>query len=106
MEVLSGLRHVSSNYDAILCDVWGVIHNGRAAFAPACEALVNFRAGGGRVVLITNAPVPSQQVLDYMRPLNIPAEAYDACISSGDASRAVLAQNAGKVLWSLGNDSD
>ena len=106
MKILSGLRHVASDYDAILCDVWGVIHNGRAAFAPACEALVKFRADGGRVVLITNAPVPSQQVLDYMKPLEIAAEAFDACISSGDATRAVLAQNAGKALWTLGNDSD
>jgi len=106
MKILNGLRHISSDYDAILCDVWGVIHNGRAAFAPACEALVNFRAGGGRVVLITNAPVPSQQVLDYMAPLEIPAEAFDACISSGDATRAVLGQNAGKVIWTMGNDSD
>lgn len=106
MKVLSGLRHVSSDYDAILCDVWGVVHNGRAAFAPACEALVNFREAGGRVVLITNAPVPSQQVLDYMKPLKIPAEAFDACVSSGDATRQVLAQNADKALWTLGNDSD
>jgi len=106
MKFLSGLRHVASDYDAILCDVWGVIHNGREAFTSACEALVAFRAGGGRVVLITNAPVPSQQVLDYMAPLNIPVDAFDACISSGDATRAVLRKNADKVLWTLGNDSD
>jgi len=106
MEILSGLRHIYSDYDAILCDVWGVIHNGRAAFEPACEALVKFREAGGRVVLITNAPVPSQQVLDYMKPLNIPAGAFDACVSSGDATRQVLAQNADKALWTLGNDSD
>ena len=56
MKLLSGLGEVAADYDAILCDVWGVIHNGRAAFKPACEALVNFRAQGGRVILITNAP--------------------------------------------------
>ena len=106
MKFLSGLQHVASEYDAILCDVWGVIHNGRAAFTPACEALVNYRAQGGRVVLITNAPVPSQQVLDYMAPLNIPADAFDACISSGDATRNVLQQNADKPLWTLGGEAD
>lgn len=106
MKSITGLQYIASNYDAILCDVWGVIHNGRAAFEPACEALVNFRRAGGHVVLITNAPVPSQQVLDYMKPLNIPAGAFDGCVSSGDATRAVLAQNTGKVLWTLGNDSD
>lgn len=106
MKILSGLGHIAPDYNAILCDVWGVIHNGRAAFVPACEALVRFRAGGGRVVLITNAPVPSQQVLDYMAPLNIPADAFDACISSGDATRGVLAKNSDKKLWKLGGEAD
>ena len=41
-----------------------------------------------------------------MKPLNIPAEAYDACVSSGDATRQVLAQNADKPLWTLGGDAD
>ncbi len=106
MKLLSGLQTIASSYDAILCDVWGVIHNGRNAFEPACEALSNFRAQGRRVILITNAPVPSQQVLAYMKPLNIPADAFDACVSSGDATRQVLAKNADKALWTLGNDSD
>lgn len=106
MKFLPSLNQIASDYDAILCDVWGVIHNGRDAFAPACEALIRFRAGGGRVVLITNAPVPSQQVLDYMKPLNIPSEAFDACISSGDATRAVLRKHEAKLLWALGSDSD
>lgn len=102
MQVLAGLGGIADRYDAILCDVWGVLHNGRAAFAPACDALVNFRAGGGRVVLITNAPVPSRQVLDYMAPLNVPAAAYDDCVSSGDATRAVLQRHQGRKVWRIG----
>lgn len=104
MQLLSGLGAIADQYDAILCDVWGVLHNGRAAFEPACEALTRFRAGGGRVVLLTNAPVPSQQVIDYMAPLNVPGEAYDGCVSSGDATRAVLTAYAGKKVWRLGTD--
>ena len=49
---------LAPDYDAVLCDVWGVIHNGLAAFPEACEALTRFRADGGAVVLITNAPRP------------------------------------------------
>ncbi|HAW56573.1 MAG TPA: TIGR01459 family HAD-type hydrolase, partial [Hyphomonas sp.] len=58
-----GLSEIAGQYDAILCDVWGVIHNGRDAFEEACVALVNFREQGGKVCLITNAPVPKQQVI-------------------------------------------
>ena len=104
MEVLSGLRQVAEEYDAILCDVWGVIHNGRAAFAPACEALVNFRRAGGRVALITNAPVPKAQVLRYFEPLGVPDTAFDDCVSSGDATRALLEQNQGRKIWRIGVD--
>ena len=44
VSLLSGLSAVASQYDAVLCDVWGVIHNGRSAFVTACEALQKFRA--------------------------------------------------------------
>ncbi len=32
---ISGLGEISDRYDAILCDIWGVLHNGVASFAPA-----------------------------------------------------------------------
>ncbi len=101
---LEHLQEIASDYDAILCDVWGVLHNGRAAFAPACEALVNFRAQGGKVCLLTNAPVPKAQVIRYFEPLGVPDNAFDDCVSSGDATRALLARYAGKSLWRLGAD--
>ena len=100
----SGLAGLASHYDTILCDVWGVIHNGRAAFTEACDALVKFRAGGGRVCLITNAPVPEAQVIRYFEPLGVPAEAFDGCVSSGDATRYELSQRPAKTVWRLGGD--
>src|SRR5690242_17387268 len=51
---VSGLSELAAQYRAVLCDVWGVIHNGVRSFAPACDALARYRAQGGTVVLITN----------------------------------------------------
>ncbi len=99
-----GLAAIADQYDAILCDVWGVIHNGRQAFESACEALVQFRRGGGKVILITNAPVPKQQVVRYFDPLGVPHEAFDDCVSSGDATREELRARTGEVFWRLGAD--
>ncbi len=99
-----GLGAISARYDTILCDVWGVIHNGRAAFTEACEALVTFREQGGQVCLITNAPVPEAQVVRYFEPLGVPREAYDACVSSGDATRAELAARRDETVWRMGGD--
>lgn len=99
-----GLSEISGTYDAILCDVWGVIHNGRKAFDDACAALVTYRESGGKVCLITNAPVPKAQVIRYFEPLGVPAEAYDDCVSSGDATRAELAACVDQNIWLMGAD--
>jgi ribonucleotide monophosphatase NagD (HAD superfamily) len=48
---------LAPHYDAVLSDVWGVVHNGVASFPAACEALTRFREKGGSVVLISNARV-------------------------------------------------
>lgn len=100
----AGLSGVASRYDTILCDVWGVIHNGRAAFTEACDALVKFRAQGGQVSLITNAPVPEAQVVRYFEPLGVPMTAFDLCVSSGDATRAELATHPDRTVWRMGGD--
>ena len=102
--ILRGLREIEANYDAILCDVWGVIHNGRRAFDEACEALTNFRRAGKPVCLITNAPVPKAQVIRYFEPLGVPGEAFDDCVSSGDATREELRARAGQAIWRMGAD--
>ena len=99
-----GLSDIHQNYDAILCDVWGVIHNGRTAFEAACDALVSFRRAGKPVCLITNAPVPKAQVIRYFEPLGVPAEAFDDCVSSGDATREELRQRSGLSVWRMGAD--
>ena len=100
----SGLAEIAARYDVVLCDVWGVIHNGRRAFASACQALVKYREQGGRVVLITNAPVPKARVIRYFDPLGVPQTAWDDCASSGDATRAELVRRADESVWVYGAD--
>lgn len=103
-EFPNGLYSIAERYDAILCDVWGVIHDGRSAFDEACEALVRYRNQGGAVCLITNAPVPKAQVVRYFDPLGIPPEVFDDCVSSGDATRNLLGERVGEVIWRMGTD--
>lgn len=100
----AGLAGIAAGYDTLLCDVWGVIHNGRVAFTEACEALVKFREQGGQVSLITNAPVPNAQVIRLFEPLGVPMTAFDTCVSSGDATRAELAARPDMTVWRMGGD--
>ena len=46
-QAIHGLVDIADRYDAVLCDVWGVIHNGRESFAPACDALIRFQQTRG-----------------------------------------------------------
>jgi HAD superfamily hydrolase (TIGR01459 family) len=97
---------LAGNYDAVLSDVWGVVHNGVAATPPACEALTRFRAQGGTVVLISNAPRPGAQVRKFLDHLKVPHSAYDAIVTSGDVTRDVVAKRAGQKFYLIGPERD
>jgi HAD superfamily hydrolase (TIGR01459 family) len=101
-KLVRGLADLADAYRVILCDVWGVVHNGLVAFGKAAGALGRFRSGGGRVVLITNSPNPSRFVQAQLGRLGFPREAYDAMVSSGDVTAAVLAARPEAGLFHLG----
>jgi HAD superfamily hydrolase (TIGR01459 family) len=97
---------LAGDYDVVLSDVWGVIHNGVAAFPEACDALARFRAKGGRVALITNAPRPGAVVVRLLDRLAVRHDAYDAIVSSGDVTRTVMAARPGKAVCHIGPERD
>ncbi|HWL04950.1 MAG TPA: TIGR01459 family HAD-type hydrolase [Xanthobacteraceae bacterium] len=98
---------LAPRYDLLLCDIWGVVHNGVTAFAPACEALVRFRDQGDRaVVLVTNAPRPHDSVKRQLDQLGVPEAAYDAIVTSGDITRDAIAARPGQAVFHLGPERD
>ena len=97
---------IAPDYGVLLCDVWGVVHNGVAAFPPACDTLMRARAAGAVVVFITNSPRPSDQVARQLERLHVPRETYDAMVSSGDVTRGVIAERRGQTLCHIGPDRD
>lgn len=89
--LVPGLSALAERYDGVLCDVWGVLHNGVAAFGPAGEALTRFReTTGGKVVLITNAPRPAGPIYEQLARLGVPRSAFDSIVTSGDVTRALI----------------
>ena len=108
--LIAGLAHVAARYDAILCDVWGVVHNGVEAWGDAIDALQRFRRGGGRVALITNAPRPSGPVLSQLQGLGVPTQgpdaAFDAIVTSGDVTRALIAEHSDEPILHIGTPGE
>ena len=103
---LSGLGQIAGDYDILLCDVWGVIHNGRESWPEACEALTRFNRDHGHVVLISNSPRPSSDVVAQLDRLGVPRDSWKAFVTSGDATRAELARRAPGPAWVIGPDRD
>jgi HAD superfamily hydrolase (TIGR01459 family) len=105
-DIIERFEPLARNYDVLLCDVWGVVHNGIAAFAAAGDALMRFREGGGTVIFITNAPRPDASVQRIIDRLGVPRHAYDAITSSGDVTRAVVQGRRGGRVFHLGPRRD
>jgi HAD superfamily hydrolase (TIGR01459 family) len=101
-----GLAALAGRYDVLLCDVWGVIHNGRESFPGPCAALARWRAEVGPVVLISNSPRPCPQVAEQLDGLGVPRAAWSALVTSGDVTRKLLAPRAPGPAYRLGPDRD
>jgi HAD superfamily hydrolase (TIGR01459 family) len=104
--LIGGLSALAPRYDLIFCDIWGVLHNGLVAMPPAGDALTRFRAGGGRVVLISNAPRPGDGVAVQLDRVGVPRTAWDAIVTSGDLTRTAVIERAGQTVHHLGPERD
>jgi len=105
-DFIESFEPLGRDYDAVFCDVWGVVHNGLNAFPAACEALMRFRRGGGTAILITNAPRVGEAVARILDRLGVPREAYDGITSSGDVTRGIVASRLADAVFHLGPQRD
>jgi len=102
---IDGLQALQGRYDALFCDVWGVLHNGVAVYKQADHALSQFRTNGGRVIMITNSPRPRAGVVAQLKELGASPEVYDDIVTSGDVTRDLIRQVAGDIFH-LGPNRD
>jgi HAD superfamily hydrolase (TIGR01459 family) len=108
-QLITNLSAIASDYDALVCDVWGVLHNGVQAFAPACAALKTFRDRHGRVILLSNAPRPASDIEGQFGRFGVPLDCYDTIVTSGGAAREDLVRRAahgGLAMFHLGPERD
>lgn len=103
---VEGLKSLAGSYDLVLCDVWGVLHNGVKAYEAASDALTRFRAKGGRVVLVSNAPRPGASVGTQLDGFGVPRTAYDAVVTSGDLTRLAIEERIDRIVHHIGPPRD
>ena len=106
-QIINSLAEISERYDALFCDLWGCVHDGLRAFPAAVEALRAFKAQGGTVVLVTNAPRPRASVAKQLDRLGVPADCWDVIATSGDSARAAMFEGVvGQKVWHIGEPHD
>jgi HAD superfamily hydrolase (TIGR01459 family) len=104
--ILQGATGLLARYDALICDVWGVVHDGRRAYGPAGAVLQAFRARGGHVVLLSNSPMPSQAVVKVLDEKGVDRAVADAIVTSGDITKAHISAAGYRLVHHIGPARD
>jgi len=105
--VLASVAQLAPRYDAWLVDIWGVMHNGVRPFDASGGACRRFcEEQGGRVLLISNAPRPWTSVAEQLDRIGVDRNAYDAIVTSGDATRDGIRALGSAPILHLGPERD
>lgn len=107
VQIVTSLADIADRYDAVFCDLWGCLHDGLRALPEAVEALRGFKATGGKVVLLTNAPRPRADVARQLDRFGVPTDCWDTIATSGDSARVAMFRGIiGNKVWFMGQDFD
>jgi HAD superfamily hydrolase (TIGR01459 family) len=106
-QIIASLSVIANRYDAVLCDLWGCLHNGKTPFPAAVAALRAYRAQGGTVILLTNAPRPKAAIAAQLAGMGVPDDAWDDIVTSGEAAQfAMYAGAVGRRVYHVGAPKD
>ncbi|MEM1100363.1 MAG: TIGR01459 family HAD-type hydrolase [Pseudomonadota bacterium] len=107
LRLIDHLSEVSDQYDALFVDLWGCVHNGLEPFSAAVKALQAYRASGGIVILVTNAPRHRASVALQLEKIGVAEDCYDDIATSGDSARAAMFTGAvGTRVYFMGQRHD
>lgn len=111
--IFEGVSSFAPRYDAMILDLWGLVHDGVAPYPGVPHCLDRLRDGGTRVLLLSNAPRPSGDVVGRLREMGIDDDRYERLITSGDVTRDALTRRdddwhaaLGERCWLIGPERD
>jgi HAD superfamily hydrolase (TIGR01459 family) len=100
--ILTSAKALLGRYDVLLCDIWGVVHDGRIAYPSANDCLPRFRAAGGTVVLVSNAPMTGDAIAELLKDKGVLPEAWDAIVGSGDIAISQIRAQGYRNIYGIG----
>ncbi|MDG1286172.1 MAG: TIGR01459 family HAD-type hydrolase [Rickettsiales bacterium] len=83
---------IAENYDAFLCDLWGVIHDGDELYDGVLESLEALHAMGKKLLFLSNAPRLAETIFTRMDDMGVKREWYLGGMTSGEGAVKYLQQ--------------
>ena len=86
----SGLKSIADQYDLFFIDLWGVVHNGINLYEDSVNALQKLADKKKEIVLLTNAPRPNNNVIDFLKRMGLDKKFSSKVYTSGEAALEYL----------------
>ena len=102
---MSFVDALPGRYSVILCDIWGVVHDGVNLYPGAAERLLGWAGEGRRIILITNAPRTAEAVEQQLARIGLPRGAWHGISTSGEAGIVAL-EAVGAAVGFIGTPTD
>ena len=107
MKKLDHLSEIFKSYDTFVIDLWGVMHNGISLNKKACEAIEKLNENSKKIIFLSNAPRPSEQVRQFLKKIKMEEKFLNNIMTSGEAAMQAINQNRfGKLFFHLGPSRD
>jgi len=113
MRTIGGVGEIATRYDAVVLDLWGVVHDGVAPYPGVIDCLSRLRDAGIAVVMLSNAPRRAAAAAGALDRMGITANLYRTVVTSGEVTREMLQEprdgsvaDWGDRLWHLGPPRD
>ena len=83
---VAGLRQIVGDFDALLVDQFGVMHDGEKPYPGAVDALTRARQAGKAVVVLTNSGKRAASNRDRVIRVGFPEASFTDLVSSGEVA--------------------
>jgi len=101
MQHLTNLSTIIDNYDALLLDLWGVVHDGTHLYPGVHETLEKLHKQKKKIIFISNAPRRANKAAAVLSQLGVEKKLYDQVITSGELGYQALRGDVG--IWGCGD---
>jgi HAD superfamily hydrolase (TIGR01459 family) len=95
--IVPGLRILAQRYDALILDLWGVLHDGIRPYPWVIPCLEMLRASGKKLCVLSNAPRRVSRIAAHMAQMSLPPALIDTIYSSGEATFEALTGSFGAL---------